>query len=1233
MSEETKTEEQPKMKPFVHLHVHTEFSLLDGAARISKLVKLCKQYNMPACAMTDHGNMYATITFMNACKKEGIKPIYGTEFYVAEDLTVKAGKQKLSHLIILVKNEEGYKNICKLHSIAFKDGFYYKPRIDYKTLEKYHEGLICLSACLAGDIPKLIIQEQYQKAEELIMWFKNLFGEDFYLELQHNGLPEQVIVNEHLRKYAKQFGIKTVATNDVHYLFKEDAEMQDILMCVSMQKFVDDPDRLKFPTDELYFKTYDQMLAGLPNDEDALATTLEIADKCNVTFDYGNNHYHFPSYVPEGGYNDEVGATPKEYMLKIIDRGIKKKYGEYTDEIRERLAHEISIIEGSGFIEYFLIVWDYINAAREMDISVGPGRGSGAGSLVAYAMGITDIDPLKFELFFERFLNPERVSAPDFDVDFQDTRRDEVIDYVRRKYGDDHVAHIITFGTMKAKNAIKDVGRVMRVPYSICDRITKNIPGYKSPVLPKVFGFAEPKPGDKDFGTTYAIPELVEMYNNDEQVKKMVDVAIKVENFPRQTSTHPCGVIIGADALEKFVPLNRNGEDITTQIEGADMEKLGHLKMDFLGLRNLTQIKDAIAMAKVNHGVDISFVACKYDDPNAYKLISSGNTAGIFQLESGGFQKFLKDLQPTCIEDIVAAVALYRPGPMGEIPKYVHNKHHPEDTTYDHPLLEPILNVTYGVIVYQEQVMKICQSLAGFSLGQADNIRRAMGKKHLDEMLAFKEAFLHGREAFTDDHGKFNPAIKGALNNGVSEEVATKIWNIMEGFASYAFNKSHAAAYADLIYQTSYLKYYYPKEFLTAILNNFITVSDKLKYYLSYYAKQENIEVLPPDINLSNTYFTTDGNTVRFGLAALKNVGVGVMDEIVAERNENGPYKDFNDFIWRAGSQALNKRCVESLIKAGAFDCFGLTRSQLMGIYSIMIDRAQERKRKLMNGQMNLFGDLIEDTALIEKNEIPQLNEFVNSVKLQYEKEIAGMYLSGHPLDSFMDTIKTFTFNSSLLPSEAGDDENLEDDGVSNTDYNNLITENDDENAVTEELYGGLKNGDSVTCGGIISNLRITLTKSGSRMAFLTIEDLTGNFDVVIFPKTFDKCRELLKVDAVVAIRGKFNLREGDRPSIVADSLELLTAENNEETEQQQELEEIEIEKPKKLWLKYNIADKVLNDAINKILLSYNGIDEVYIKDTGTNQAYKSNQLVTVRESLIFELETILDKSCIFIKE
>ncbi len=1214
------------MKPFVHLHLHTEFSLLDGAARIKKVVKLCKEYNMPAVAITDHGNMYGTLALWDACQGTGVKPIFGTEFYVADDLNIKTGKQKLSHLIILAKDQTGYQNLCMLNTIAFRDGFYYKPRIDYPTLEKYHEGLICLSACLAGDIPKLIVADQLDKAEELVLWFKRVFGDDFYLELQYNGIAEQEIVNAKLREYSKKFGIKTVATNDVHYLYREDAEMQDVLMCVAMQKFVDDPDRLKFPTDELYFKTYDQMLSGLPNDEDALATTLEIADKCNVTFEYG--HYLYPRYTPDGGYNDKVGATPKEYMQRLVDEGVQRKYGGYNDTIRKRVDMEMGIIEKTGYIEYFLIVWDYINAARKMDISVGPGRGSGAGSIVAYTMGITDVDPLRFELFFERFLNLDRVSAPDFDVDFEDTRRDDIIEYVRKKYGADSVARIITFGTMKAKNAIKDVGRVLRVPYSVCDRITKNIPMYKSPILPKAFGFHVPKEGDKDFGTVYAVPELVEMYNNDPQVKKVVDIAMKVEDFPRQTSIHACGVIIGKDRLDKFVPLSRNGDIITTQFQAAEMEHLGHLKMDFLALRNLTEIKDTIKYVKENHGVEINFEHSNYDDPNVFKYLSTGKTDGIFQIESGGFQRFFRELQPSNIEDIVAAIALYRPGPMQYIPKYTHNKHHPEDTTYDHPLLEPILNVTYGCIVYQEQVMRVFQDLAGFSLGQADEIRRAMGKKKIDQLMKWKESFLNGRAGGVDEHGKEIRPIKGCIANGVSEQVANKIWNDMEAFASYAFNKSHAAAYAVIVYQTAYLKYYYLPEFITSILNHRMNSIDKVKQIIAY-AKEDGIEILPPDINESGPYFKTDGKKIRFGLAALKNVGVGVMEDLIREREANGKFTSFEDYINRVDAQALNKRCVESLIKTGAFDCFGYTRSQLMSIYSIMIDRAQERKRKIGSDQVTLFGELIDDTPLIEPNEIPKLNEYVDTVKLQYEKEMAGTYLSGHPLDSFMDMLRGCNFNSSLLPDESLDDEMESDEDNLTVDSYQAALENQEQE---EELYGGLQNGDHVTCGGVIANIKTIQTKNGSRMALLTVEDLTGSFDVWLFPKVYERLRDSVKNDAIVYIKGKFSLRDGHRPSISADDLEIMQKQTSSESEQTSLPDEVEFEKPKKLWLKYNIADGVLQDAVNKILSSYNGISEVYVKDTGTNKAYKSNLMVNIKESLIYELETILEPSCIFIQ-
>lgn len=1176
---------------FVHLHVHSEYSLLDGAARIKSLVARAKELNMPALAVTDHGNMYGAVAFFDECEAQGIKAIFGCEFYVCDDLTVKQGKTKLNHLILLVKNEEGYKNICKLNSIAFRDGYYYKPRIDLKTLEQYSAGLVCLSACVAGDIPQLILHGMIDEAEKLTLWFKNIFKDDFYLELQDHGLADQKIINPVLIQFAEKHNIKLVATNDVHYIYQDDAEMQDVLMCVAMQKTIDDPDRFKFANDQFYFKTYDEMSNIFPDHPEALSNTLEIAEKCNYKFTYGK--YLFPKYTPEDGSN------PKDYLLKLVDEGVKKKYGQYTDEITKRIESELAVIEKQGFIEYFLIVWDYINAARKKGISVGPGRGSGAGSLIAYTIGITNIDPLKYQLFFERFLHSERVSAPDFDVDFEDTRRYEVIDYVKEKYGEDRVAKIITFGTMAAKNAIKDVGRVLRVPYSKLDNVTKNIPSLKSPILPKCFGF------DPNAKPDQVVQELVDLYNEDEEIKRVVDLAVKVEDFPRQCSTHACGVIIGADTLDKHVPLSRNGDDITTQYVGVEMEHLGHLKMDFLGLRNLSDIKLALSYVKKNHGVEINFDKHNYDDANVYKLISSGDTEGIFQIESAGFQKFMKELQPTCLEDIIAAVSLYRPGPMDSIPTYVHNKHHPEDTTYAHPILKPILDVTYGCIVYQEQVMKICQEMGGFTLGQADMIRRAMGKKKLAEMQKRKNDFIYGHEAYTDDHGKFVAEIDGALKRGVPLEVAEKIWTEMEGFASYAFNKSHAAAYSLITYQTAYLKNYYLPEFITSILNNRITNIDKIKFYIAY-AKEKKIEILPPDINKSEAYFSTDGKSIRFGLAALKNVGVTVIEDIIRERQTNGNFKNLVDFTNRVDGQALNKRCVESLIKSGAFDCFNKTRSQLMGVYTIAISRAIESKKRTSSGQIDMFGSLLKDDFSANELDYPDEKEFIPKIKLQMEKEIAGTYLSGHPLENYREKLKDFTLNSSML------------------EYND---EDDMENLVKEETntIAGFKNGDFVSCGGIIENVSTLISKSGQKMAFADLEDMTGSISLTFFPKTYEKFKEFVQVDNLIAVKGRLSLRDGMKPSISVDNVEFLDKDNVETKDIEEE------QATKKLCLIYDMSNVLVHETITKMLTQYPGESEVYIKNQSTGQRYKSNLKVEIRNSLIYELETVIPKENIII--
>ena len=779
-------------KPFVHLHVHTEYSLLDGAARIKKAVKMAKEFNMPALAITDHGNMFGAVQFFDECEKQGIKAIFGCEFYVCDDINVKQGKTKLEHLILLVKNETGYKNISMLNTIAYRDGFYYKPRIDYSVLEKYSEGLVCLSACVAGTIPQYILQGELDKADEMVLWFKRLFGDDFYIELQNHYLEDELTVLPVLRDLAKKHNVKTVATNDVHYIYPEDAETQDVLMCVQMGKTLDDPDRFRMNTDQLYFKSRDEMLKVLPEDEEALDNTLEIAEKCNYKLVYG--HYMYPKYEPI------TGQTPNDYFRDLIEAGLKKKYKEETPEIRERIEYEVGVISRLGYVEYYLIVWDYINAARERGISVGPGRGSGVGSIVAYLIGITDVDPIRYGLFFERFLNPERVSAPDFDVDFEDSRRVEVFEYVKEKYGVEKICKIITFGTMAAKNAIKDVARVLRVPYNEVDKVTKAIPNnIKRPVIEKVFGLNR-KPDKPD----ESLPELVEMYNTNPNIKRVVDIAYKLEDSPRQTGIHACGVIIGGDVLDKHIPLAKNGDIITSQYVGGELEHLGLLKMDFLGLRNLSDIKQAIDLIKQNHGVEIDFSKMEYDDPEVYKMISEGNTTAVFQLESAGFQKFMRELQPTCLEDIIAGVSMYRPGPMDSIPTFVKNKHHPEGITYVSPLLEPVLDVTYGCIVYQEQVMKIVQVLAGYTLGRADSVRKFMGKKKLEDLKKERQVFLYGCEAQGN-----KPAVDGCVKRGIDPEVGNKLWDEMEKFGSYAFNKSHAAAYAHVSYQTAYLKCHY----------------------------------------------------------------------------------------------------------------------------------------------------------------------------------------------------------------------------------------------------------------------------------------------------------------------------------------------------------------------------------------------------------------------------------------
>lgn len=1175
------------MSNFVHLHVHTEYSLLDGAARIKKLAKVCKEYGMPAVAITDHGNMYGAVAFFDACEDNGIKAIFGCEFYCCDDLTVKQGKTKLNHLILLAKNEVGYHNLCKLNTIAFEKGYYYKPRIDLKALKEHSEGLICLSACVAGEVPQLILQRRFDEAEQLVLWFKEVFKDDYYLELQNHGLEEQLIINEKLREFSKKHGIKTVATNDVHYIYRDDAEMQDVLMCVAMQKTLDDPDRMKFPNDEFYFKTAEEMEQAFPNDPEAIETTLEIADKCNFKLTYG--HYMYPKYTPV------TGQQPIDYFKDLIEAGLKKKYKQETPEIRERINYEVETISRLGYVEYYLIVWDYINAARQKGISVGPGRGSGVGSIVAYLMGITDVDPIRYGLFFERFLNPERVSAPDFDIDFEDSRRSEVFDYVKEKYGEDRVCKIITFGTMAAKNALKDVARVLRVPYAEIDRVTKAIPNsIKRPnIIQKCFGINR-KPDEPD----ETVPELVEMYNTNPDIKKVVDIAYKVEDNPRQTGIHACGVIIGGDVLDKHIPLAKNGDIITSQYVGGELEHLGLLKMDFLGLRNLSDIKQAIELIKQNHGVDINFDELGTDDENVYKLISTGNTKAIFQIESSGFQKFMRELQPTCLEDIIAGVSLYRPGPMDSIPTFVRNKHYPDKISYVSPVMEPILNVTYGCIVYQEQVMKIVQELAGYTLGRADSVRKMMGKKKLKDLQAEREVFLNGCPSI---NGK--PAVDGVLKRGLDKDVANKLWDEMEKFGSYAFNKSHAAAYAHVTYQTAYLKTYYEPEFLTSVLNNRITNIDEIKNYVTY-AKSEKINILPPDINKSETMFSCNKNgEIRFGLAALKGVGINVIDTIIAERNANGEFKSIVDFVNRFDSTVLNKRCLESLILSGAFDCFKVKRSQLMQVYATLLDRANNDRKNRALGQFSLFDSVLK-TDVVNNITYPNIPEFDEQTKLKLEKEVVGVYISGHPLSNYTHKFKEFNLTADMLEV----DENEE--------------EQPDDNEQEEVVYEGLTDGMEVTCGGIIVEIKKLLSKRDKKeMAFAKVEDLYGVIELMFFPQAYTKFKSKLTYDSLVTIHGKLSIRSGEKPVVMVDNVIPWDLNQNGGEEN----------KISTLYLKYDVSNIALHDDIYKTLKNYAGVSSVVVVDLN-NKPFKLNIKVNPSSFLLNELHAYLPDEFIKLK-
>lgn len=1076
------------MSNFVHLHIHSEYSLLDGANRIKDLPIRAKELGMDAIALTDHGSMFGTIDFYKACKANGIKPIIGCEVYVAprsrkdKDPNLDA---RYNHLILLAKNNDGYKNLAKLVSLGYTEGFYYKPRIDKEALEQYHENLICCSACLAGEVNQAILKNNMEEAKKVALWFKKLFGEDYYLEIQNNGIKEQVLVNQKLIELSRELDIPLVATNDAHYLKREDAYNHEVLLCIQTGKKMSDEDRMKFETDELYVKSPEEMSDYFKNVPEAIENTVKIAEKCNVEFEFG--HTILPNYdVPE------EFETHYDYLKKLCDDGIKNRYGENpTKEILERAEFEMNVINQMGYVDYFLIVWDYIHYAKTHNIPVGPGRGSGAGSIVAYAIEITDIDPIKYGLIFERFLNPERISMPDFDVDFCYEKRDQVIDYVCRKYGHDHVSQIITFGTMSARMVIRDVGRVLDVPYAETDKIAKMVPNELHITIKKAMEQNK---------------ELRDLYEQNSDMKKMLDIAMALEGMPRQASTHACGIVITKDPVVDYVPLYRRDDIISTQYIMTTLEELGLLKMDFLGLRTLTVIQDTIELVKANRGIDVEFDK-DMNDSKVYKLWQDGNSVGIFQFESQGMTNFMKELKPDCLEDIIAGVSLYRPGPMDQIPRYIANKKDPEHAVYTHPALKPILEVTYGCMVYQEQVMQIVRDLAGYSLGRADLVRRAMGKKKLDVMAKERENFIHGQ---VDENG--NIIIKGCVRNGIDEKSANKIFDEMAEFAKYAFNKSHAACYAVVAYRTAYLKAYYPVEFMAAMLNSFLGNLDKIPAYTEE-CKRLNIQILKPDINKSYTKFTVDGDKIRFGLGSIKNVGTSAVDEIVAERDRNGQFKDFTDFCERIQETNVNKKCIESLIKAGAFDEFNETRRTLMESFESILDTITSSNKKELEGQVNMF-DLGGSDSKEMKYTFKEFPEYSRKELLFMEKEMLGLYISGHPLDNIRHQIEMQTNINSFQMRQM---------------------ENTDE--IGEEIRQEIKDGQMVKYAGIITKIKKKYTKNNKLMAFLTVEDLYGPTEIILFESAYQNCANVLMEDNIVLVNGRLSVREDEETKIVANQI------------------------------------------------------------------------------------------------
>ena len=1144
---------------FTHLHVHTEYSLLDGSNKIKEYVKRVKELGMNSAAITDHGVMYGVIDFYKECKAQGIKPILGCEVYVAPgsrfDKELGGGEDRYYHLVLLAENNIGYANLSRIVSRGFTEGYYYKPRVDMELLQTYHEGIIALSACLAGEVPRYIQKGLIDEARKAAIRYRDCFGEgNYFLELQDHGIPEQKLVNTELLKLSRELSIPLVTTNDAHYTYAEDAKPHDILLCIQTGKKLADEDRMRYEGGQYYVKSEEEMKGLFPYAWEAVENTQRIADRCNVEIEFGVTKLpHFE--VPEG-YDSWT------YLNKLCLDGLKERYGEDLDapagvtgqSFRERLTYELDVIKTMGYVDYFLIVWDFINYAKSNGIMVGPGRGSAAGSIVSYALKITNIDPIRYNLLFERFLNPERVSMPDIDIDFCYERRQEVIDYVSRKYGPEKVVQIVTFGTLAAKGVIRDVGRVMDLPYAYVDSLAKMIPNELNITIDRALQIN---------------PELRKLYEGDEQVRTLIDMSKRLEGLPRHTSMHAAGVVICSEPAEELVPLSRGADgSITTQFTMTTIEELGLLKMDFLGLRTLTVLRDAVALIEKSKGVHIDLDHIDMDDKKVLASIGTGKTDGVFQLESGGMKSFMKELRPQNLEDIIAGISLYRPGPMDFIPKYIRGKNNASSVTYSCPQLEPILEPTYGCIVYQEQVMQIVRELGGYTLGRSDLVRRAMSKKKQAVMEKERANFIYGNE---------EEQVPGCVAKGIPEEVASKIYDEMMDFAKYAFNKSHAACYAVVAYQTAFLKYYYPVEFMAALMTSVIDNSEKVAEYIMV-CKSMGIAILPPDINQGESGFSVNGRSIRYALTAIKSVGRPVIDAVVEERRERGPYVNLKDFITRVAQKDVNKKAMENFIKAGAFDSLPGTRKQFMSAYVQIMDHIIRDRKNNMAGQMSLF-DLVDDSQKEEFDvKLPDVGEYSKEMLLSFEKEVLGVYISGHPLEEWEELWKK---------------------GITNTTADFMLKEESGETVVKDNM--------SVTIGGMIADKKIKYTKNDKIMAFLTLEDLLGSVEVIVFPKDYEKYHEKLTEDNKVFIKGRVSLEEDKDGKLICERVT--------------PFDEVQ----RKLWIKFKTRQEYEENVgeLYKMLADSDGQDGVviYIEDPKSMKQLPPNKNVNADKKLISEME------------